>query len=950
VRVDPERLAEIFGEAVERPAAERRAFLDAACGGASELRAEAEGLLAAYEQAGDFMDRLDTQRGAALLESAGELAAAGGPEAARPRVGPYRLLRELGRGGMGVVYLAERAEGGFAQRAAIKLVKRGMDSDAIVKRFLRERQILAGLEHPNVARLLDGGVTDDDQPYFAMEYVDGQPLTEYCDQRRLAVEDRLRLFEAACRAVQHAHGKLVVHRDLKPSNMLVTAEGQLKLLDFGIAKLLLVEEEGETATALTQVGTRLLTLDYAAPEQVRGEPITTATDVYALGVVLYELLTGRSPYGPERRTAPEMARAVCEATPRAPSVAAVRPALARRLRGDLDTIVLRALSKEPSRRYPSAEALAEDVRRHLAGHPIQARRETIAYVFGKFVSRHRVGVAAAVVVVVSLLMGLIGTAWQGRVAARERDRARMETKRAEGVTAFLSGLFKDSSPDESKGATLTAAELVERGARRIEQDTTLEAALQADLFGVIADISEEMGRYDQARRLAQRSVELARKAHGPEHPSVAKALNMLGWSLHRLGEYESAENVYREALAMRRRLLPPDSLEVAESLDSLALLLRVRSKLDEAEAFSREALAVRERRLGPEDLDTTAARANLADLLIAKGDLAAAVEEHRKVLAIRRKVHGDVHPAVAFSLVSLGGALLQQGDRTGAEAAHREALAIRRRVYGEEHPLVSDSLHHLAATLHSKGDLEGAVAMYRDVLVLERKRKGQAHRDVAVVLTNLAYALAQEGRLAEALPLLEQAAAMHRRVTGTDHPLLARTLEREGWALLEQGRPRQALPVLLESVAINEKKYGGQHPAVATPLATLARARAELGEPAEAERLYRQSLDVQRRARPNANVDTAEMLVGLGELLVRQNRLADAEPLLREALRQADGSLPPAHWRRAEVESALGACLWRLGRHEEGRSLLASGYERLRQARGEEHPATRRARRRLDSA
>ncbi len=362
------------------------------------------------------MDALDIERGAALLEATSDV------EPSRRRVGPYRLLRELGRGGMGVVYLAERVEGGFEQRVVIKLIKRGMDSDAILRRFLRERQILAGLEHVNVARLFDGGVTDDGQPYFAMEYVDGKPLTAYCDERGLAVEQRLRLFEDACRAVQHAHGKLVVHRDLKPSNMLVTSEGQLKLLDFGIAKLLVEEDD---ATALTQAGTRLLTPDYAAPEQVRGEPVTTATDVYALGVVLYELLTGRLPYDGDRRGRTDVARAVCEVEPRPPSLAvASQPRLAKRLRGDLDTIVLKALSKEPSRRYASAEALAEDVRRHLAGHPVQARRDTMAYVAAKFVRRHKVGVAAAAVVTLSLLLGLVGTTWQAAVAARERDRAR----------------------------------------------------------------------------------------------------------------------------------------------------------------------------------------------------------------------------------------------------------------------------------------------------------------------------------------------------------------------------------------------------------------------------------------------------------------------------------------------------------------------------------------------
>lgn len=939
---DPERLAHVFGEAIERPLAQRRAFLDAECRGEPGLRAEAESLLFAYEQAGDFMDGLDTERGAALLETAVEPPGGDGR-----RVGPYRLLRELGRGGMGIVYLAERVEGGFEQRAAIKLLKRGMDSDAILQRFLRERQILAGLEHPSVARLLDGGVTDDGQPYFAMEYVDGKPLTEYCEAHRLGVEDRLRLFEEACRAVQHAHGKLVVHRDLKPSNMLVTAEGRLKLLDFGIAKLLAADDDGP-ATALTQAGTRLLTPDYAAPEQVRGEPVTTATDVYALGVVLYELLTGCLPYGGRRRSLEEVARAVCETEPSPPSAAAAEPRLARRLKGDLDTVILKALSKEPSRRYASAEALAEDVRRHLAGYPVLARRDTITYVVTKFVRRHKIGVAAAAVAVLSLLLGLVGTAWQARVAARERDRARAEAERAEKVKEFLVGLFKASDPAESKGETITARDLLDRGAERIEKELAGHPSLQADLFETVADISQELGRFDRARRLAERSLDLARQAYGPEHPQVARALDTLGWIRHRLGDYAAAEDLRRQGLAIRRKLMP-DSPELADSLEGVGLVLRARAKLDEAEAMHREALAIRVRRLGPEHPDTAQAYANLADVFNMRGDYAAAAEQHRNVLRIRRKVLGDLHPMVASSLVALGGALLQETDRPGAEAAQREALALRRRAYGEEHPLVSESLNHLATAVHGNGDPRGAEPLYRQALAMDRKLKSEEHRDVAIVQTNLAYALAQQGRFEEAMPLFDRAVALHRRVSGPDHPFLARTLERQAGAMIDQGRPREALPLVEEALKIFRARHGARHALVAMALGTAAKARRELGEIAEAERLFREALDIERVARPKPHVDTALILMGLGETLARQNRV-EAEPFLREALSQADQSLPRAHWRRGEVEGALGACLLRLGRRDEAQPLLVSSYDGLRQGLGDEHPATRRARQRLSLA
>jgi eukaryotic-like serine/threonine-protein kinase len=935
---DPEQLARIFAEALERAPGERSAFLELACRGLPELRADAEALLAAHEQAGTFLGQLDAERGAALLEGDGE-------EAGR-RIGPYRVVRELGRGGMGVVYLAERVEGGFEQRAAIKVLKRGMDSDAILRRFIRERQILAGLEHANVARLLEGGVTEAGQPYFAMEYVEGRPLTTYSDEHQLGVEPRLRLLEDACRAVQHAHGRLVVHRDLKPSNILVTDDGRLKLLDFGIAKLLSTDDE-----SLTQAESRVLTPAYAAPEQVRGEPVTTATDVYALGVVLYELLTGRLPPPSHHADRTEAARSFSEVDPRPPSQAvAAEPRLARRLRGDLDSVARKALSKEPSHRYVSAEALAEDIRRHLAGQPVRARRDTFGYVAAKFVRRHRIGVAAAGATALSLLLGLAGTTWQAAVASRERDRARAETERAEKVKQFLVGLFKASDPAESLGETITARELLDRGAARIEAELASQPSLQSELFEIVAGISHELGRFEQARHLAERSLEGARRAYGPEHPQVAKAMDTLGWILHRSGDYAGAEELRRQALAMRRKLLPADSTDVADSLESLGLILRVRARLDEAETMVREALSIREKRLGAEHPDTANALANLADVLHAKGDYAAAAEQHQRALEVRRRALGDRHPSVAYSLVSLGGALLQEGDWDGAEAAQREALSIRSRAYGAEHPLVAESLHHLAATLQTRGDLTAAEALYRQALDLESKLKGAEHPDVAVLLANLAHDVAQQGRFEDAEVLFDRATELHRRVIGADHPLLARCLQRQAAMRVDAGQARAALPLLGEGLAVNQARYGREHAAVAATLATEARARAALRDPVAAERLFDEAIAIQRRVRLRPHADTAEMLTALGELYRVQQRLAEAEPLLREAVAQAEHALPAGHWRRGEVLSALGACLWQLGRREEGRALLVAGHETLLRTRGEQHPATRRAQARLSLA
>jgi serine/threonine-protein kinase len=940
-----DRIAELFARALERPPADRAGYLRDACGGAPELAAEVASLLAAHDAAGGFLDTAAARAASATPAEA----------AAGRRIGPFRLLREIGRGGMGVVFLAEREEGGFAQRVAVKLVKRGMDTDAILGRFLRERQILAALDHAHVARLLDGGVTEDGQPYFALEYVDGVPLTTYCDERRLGVDERLRLFEDACRAVQHAHGKLVVHRDLKPSNMLVTADGQLKLLDFGVAKLLGEDD----ASVVTRTGERLLTPRYGAPEQMRGEAVTTATDVYALGVVLYELLTGRLPHG-EVPDGPALAEVVCEVAPPPPSAvvrsdAAAASArrlsptrLARRLRGDLDTLVLTALRKEPDRRYASAHALAEDVRRHRVGLPVTARPDTLRYRTLKFVRRHRAGVAAVAVAAAALVGGLAMSVWQARIAARERDLARAEEAKARAVQEFLVGLFRGADPAEARGQEITARELLDRGAERVESQLSTQPAVQGALLHTIGTISESLGRLDQAQALQERALEVLSRTHGADHPQVASALEGLASLRAQRGDYQGAEEYGRRALGLRR-LHPGDTIELAASMEALANVLTTRARLPEAEALFREALAMRQRRLGPDHPDSAVTLSQLGNLLQAKGDYAGAVAHHRQAIRVRERALGAVHPEIATAQTDLGAALLAAGDVVGAEKAHRDALAANQRLFGEQHPAVLRSLEHLAATLHSAGDLRGAEESYRRALALRRKLLGDRHTDVAITLTNLGSALAEQGRYPEAMPLFAEALAIQEAATG-DETRVAHTLRRQAAAMVEQGRAAEARPVIERAIAILRARYPADHPLVARNTALLGDIHAALGQREAAETLYRQALDVQRRTLPAAHVSTIGTLLGLGELLGAHGRAAEAEPLLRDALRQAEQSLPEGHWRRGDVESALGDCLARLGREREARPLLERGHARLRAVLGDGHPATRRARGRLDGA
>ncbi|MBL8189697.1 MAG: serine/threonine protein kinase, partial [Acidobacteria bacterium] len=456
------RIDELFRTLADRPPAEREALLTRVCGQDEDLRREVLELLAHEPPEAFLSDPIKYAALAVTDEPADELLGR--------RIGPYRLTRLIGRGGMGTVYQAVRDDDQFQQQVALKLIKRGMDTDFVRERFLRERQILASLDHPHIARLFDGGTTPDGLPYFVMELVEGSPITKYCHDRRLPLDAKLRLFRDVCSAVQHAHQKLVVHRDLKPSNILVTTDGTPKLLDFGIAKLL-SPDPGEAVTR-TETAVRLMTPDYASPEQVRGGTITTATDVYSLGIVLYELLAGIKPFEFNTYEPLEIERAICETEAQRPSELAIRQThaptkLARMLSGDLDNIVLMALRKEPERRYQSVEQFSEDIRRYLTGLPILARPDTFVYRAGKFVRRHQVAVLAAFLVMLSLLGGIVATGYAAHQARAESERANQAAAAAEAVTQSLASIFEAADPGRAKGNAITAKELLDQGAEKV---------------------------------------------------------------------------------------------------------------------------------------------------------------------------------------------------------------------------------------------------------------------------------------------------------------------------------------------------------------------------------------------------------------------------------------------------------------------------------------------------
>jgi eukaryotic-like serine/threonine-protein kinase len=697
------------------------------------------------------------------------------------RIGAYRVLRELGRGGMGTVYLAVRADEQFQKRVAIKIVSGGLVGEEAVRRFRRERQILASLDHANIAKLLDGGTTEDGWPYLVMEYVEGQALNLYCSSRQLSTADRLALFRIVCAAVQYAHSNLVVHRDIKPGNVLVTADGAPKLLDFGVAKLLNPEISGEpmTATGLA------LTPEYASPEQARGEPITTASDVYSLGVLLYELLTGQRPYRLKSREVLEVLRAVCEEEPQKPSTAVARtldsaatkevvsaapggeghaPAtvekLRRRLRGDLDNIILMALRKEPQRRYSSVEALSEDIRRHLAGLPVTATASTFAYRSGKFIRRHKASVAfGTLAAALVLFFGVAATVQSARLArernqvATERDRATRERDRAEKVAQFLVGLFKASQPSVAQGRSVTARELLDTGAARTRTELGDQPDARAALLHAIGDTYMSLGANDQARPLLEEALAERRRLYPGDHTDVASTLSRLGVLLHIQGDVDGAERLYREVLAMRRRLRGGPHPEVASSLTALASVLRDKGKLDAAEAMEREALAIVRGAFPANSPQVLSVLNNLGLSLAAKGDLAGAEETFRQVLAGWRS-RGEKRPGVGVALENLADVLFDRQKYSEAEPMMREGLALMEELVGKDERRYAIHLTQLADLLAATERPREAEETAREAVRILRALFPDPHPVTASAQSVLGAALADQGRHAEAEPLL----------------------------------------------------------------------------------------------------------------------------------------------------------------------------------------------------
>ena len=728
------------------------------------------------------------------------------------RIGPYKLLRQLGEGGMGVVYLAEQTEP-VRRQVALKLVKVGLDTKQFVARFEAERQALAVMNHPNIAKVFDAGATDAGRPYFVMELARGVPITTYCDRYNLPTKDRLGLFIQVCEAIQHAHQKGVIHRDLKPSNVIVTMEDQRpipKVIDFGLAKA--VDCRLTEQTIVTGVGFPMGTLAYMSPEQAEASEldVDTRTDVYSLGVTLYELLVGTLPCDPmemgQRAFLAEHLLSTKQPPP--PSarlsglgdhmrkVAAHRSsepkALKKQLKGDLDRIAMKAIEHDRARRYGTATGLALDIQRFMNDEPVRARPASAPYRIGKFIRRHKVGVAAAALVVLSLVSGML-LATLGLVRARRAESvAAGEAAAAREVSDFLVGLFEVSDPNEARSDSITAREILDKGAERITHELGDQPITQARFMNAIGRVFMALGLYDRALPILERSLELRVAEHGEAHPEVAASLDELALLSSRQGKYETAVALFERAVSIWEQDSPGYDSRLALSLDGLGSTLRRQGKLVEAEGRYRQALTLNERTLGPNHPNVARNLSNLATLYRRQGNLDEAAPMYERALKIREDALGPNHPYVARTLNSFAILRILQERFTEAEELLLRSLEIKEAVYGPDHPDVGNNLENLAILYARQEKWAEAEEMFKRVLASRERVLGSDHPDIAQVLNNLGVLCQESGKQVEAEVYFRRSIGIAENALGPNHPNLADTLMNLAVLLSEQGREDEA--------------------------------------------------------------------------------------------------------------------------------------------------------------
>ncbi len=960
---DWKRAKELFSTAVTLDEAERDAYIDSQPD-SIEILDEARSLLAAYFESPDFLEGATPEL--PLEELAGELSTS----LAGRLIGAWQLVREIGRGGMGVVWEARRADQQYEQRAAVKLLRASLLSDRDIRRFREERQILASLNHPCIARLLDGGMLEDGSPYLVMEFVDGLPLDAWCDRERLSVRRRLEVFLLVCSAVEYAHRQLVIHRDLKPANILVTAsDGVPKLLDFGIAKLMQSGGEQQHAT------TRLLTPECASPEQVRGELMSTANDVFSLGVLLYVLLTGQHPFATPESNPLETMRAICEQEPRLPS--SVTHSRRKELHGELDAVILQAMRKNPAERYPSVRALADDIRAWLEGSPVSAIRQPWWRRSAKLIWRYKVQSAAIAVAVVSLLTGMVVTSIEARharqsaqealvqkdhaqiaqraaqadrdraiaaqqaaiaaerAAADDRNRANAEAATTRSINEFLendllaqAGPSNQNSENGNSDPDLKVRTALDRAAGRIQGKFAGQPLVEASVRQTIGESYYDLGLFPEAQRQFERAVELRRQLLGEDAAETLSSMRKLAQTYRDQSRYPQAESLLKQVLkAQGTTLGENDSATLDTAVDLGAIYYSV-GRFPEADAMLTRIVQVR-RRLYPNQLaELFDAVQALASVSSEEGKLDAAERYANEAVEIARRLHGDDHPDTLKARRVLVIIYRWKKEIDAAEKLQTEVLAGDRRVLGLEHPRTLIDMNNLGAIYRLEGRYTESAAMMKQLLEISRRTNGPENMYTLAYENGLVQTLYSLGEFAEAEPLAVKNQETLKRVFGEDNQWTITSAKALGLIYGAEGRFKEAEPILRKVLEDTRRVQGAEHLNVASAMTYLGVLYQDEGKNDLAEQTLTEALALDRKRLQPGELATRTCLTALARLRLTQRKYAEAESELHEAM-NGTGNQNTQIWDTFDRQSLLGASLLGQGKYADAEPLLLSGYEGL---------------------
>ncbi|MBK8944596.1 MAG: serine/threonine protein kinase [Ignavibacteriae bacterium] len=895
-----EKINELFAKALELDEKNRIEFLKQNCGNDKQLFDEIISLLNEDEKIHPLLDKKASE----LINVEEKLNFIG------QQIGNYKLIKEIASGGMGTVFLAERCDGIFEQKVALKIIKPGLSTIPIIRRFQHERQILANLQHPNIARLFDGGVTDDRRPFFTMEFVDGIPIDEYCDQQKLTIALRLKLFIKVCETVQYAHNNLVIHRDLKPNNILIQNDGTIKLLDFGISKVLSAEVDNHDLPTITQAEINLLTPEYSSPEQIKNSKVSVSTDVYSLGLILFKLLSGKSAHEFNSRTFNEFEKVICDQTIPKPSTVITNSnnevfdnrkihfvKLKKLLNGDLDNICQMALRKEPERRYASVEMLSYDIERYLNNLPILARKESFSYLAKKFIIRHK----KAVIANFALFIIINGLIFYYTIQLKEqRDKANWEARKAEQVASFLQELFLVADPDESKGRTITARELLDRGASKLMVELEEDPEIKSQLLNTIGNVYTNLGLLNSAEKIFL-EIKNKKNLSAIDKQTYVETLTNLGRTYGLNGKYDLAGEILLVAKDEAEKSLSAKHHLLGELYNSLGTHYYQIAKFDSSTKYYKKAEQNFVSNYGNENEQLSTILYNLGVLEFDKGNLEISDSLYRKSLEMHVKIKGELNAQTATIQNELASVLRHSGKYKEAEELYKKALNTRIKIFGNNHADIAHTLNHLSRLYYNQEQFEKAEHLARQSLEIRENLYDETHPEVSASRSSLAGTLMGLNKFQEAEKLYRLAYNASKKKFGNSHPYTPALLGNIGNSLMEQQKFDEAEKAIKESISILEKLSS-----------------------------YRPAFRSGR-------------IVSLADLYNRTKRYKEAEELLRNEIKILDENKIKDGWLTGTIESQLGFSLHKQSNDIEAEGLLINGYNHIKKSKVENSLQTKKA-------